>query len=221
MSAGEAVGTTVFDWARDALGVTINEMFGQTEMNYIVGNSHTLWPAKPGSMGRPYPGHRIARDRRRRQRSRGRARWARSPCTGSRPTAARIRCSSSSTSRIPEAPREQVHRRLVPHRRSREARRGRLPVVPGPRRRHVQGRRLPDRSLGDRELPGQAPGGRQCRGRAVARRNARQRRQGVHRPDARALGHRRRWTTTSSSTCAGTSRPTNIRRKSSSSTRCR
>jgi acyl-coenzyme A synthetase/AMP-(fatty) acid ligase len=35
--------------------VTINEMFGQTEMNYIVGNSHTLWPVKPGSMGRPYP----------------------------------------------------------------------------------------------------------------------------------------------------------------------
>ena len=60
MSAGEAVGTTVFAWAQQALGVTINEMFGQTEMNYIVGNSHTLWPAKPGSMGRPYPGHRIA-----------------------------------------------------------------------------------------------------------------------------------------------------------------
>ena len=59
MSAGEAVGTTVFEWARDALGVTINEMFGQTEMNYIVGNSHALWPAKPGSMGRPYPGHRV------------------------------------------------------------------------------------------------------------------------------------------------------------------
>jgi acetyl-CoA synthetase len=59
MSAGEAVGTAVFDWARDALGVTINEMFGQTEMNYIVGNSQALWPAKPGSMGRPYPGHRI------------------------------------------------------------------------------------------------------------------------------------------------------------------
>ena len=60
MSAGEAVGTTVFSWAQEALGVTINEMFGQTEMNYIVGNSHALWPAKPGSMGRPYPGHRIA-----------------------------------------------------------------------------------------------------------------------------------------------------------------
>jgi acetyl-CoA synthetase len=60
MSAGEAVGTTVFTWAQEALGVTINEMFGQTEMNYIVGNSHTLWPAQAGSMGRPYPGHRIA-----------------------------------------------------------------------------------------------------------------------------------------------------------------
>jgi acetyl-CoA synthetase len=60
MSAGEAVGTTVIEWAREALGVTINEMFGQTETNYIVGNSHALWPAKPGSMGRPYPGHRIA-----------------------------------------------------------------------------------------------------------------------------------------------------------------
>jgi acetyl-CoA synthetase len=59
MSAGEAVGTAVFEWAREALGVTINEMFGQTEMNYIVGNSQALWPAKPGSMGRPYPGHRI------------------------------------------------------------------------------------------------------------------------------------------------------------------
>ncbi len=48
MSAGEAVGDAVFDWSRDALGVTVNEMFGQTEINYIVGNSHTLWPAKPG-----------------------------------------------------------------------------------------------------------------------------------------------------------------------------
>jgi len=60
MSAGESVGETVFEWSREALGVTVNEMFGQTEINYIVGNSHTLWPAKPGSIGRPYPGHRVA-----------------------------------------------------------------------------------------------------------------------------------------------------------------
>jgi acetyl-CoA synthetase len=35
-------------------------MFGQTEMNYVVGNSQASWPAKPGSMGRPYPGHSVA-----------------------------------------------------------------------------------------------------------------------------------------------------------------
>ena len=60
MSAGEAVGDAVFGWGQSALGVTINEMFGQTEMNYIVGNSAQRWPARPGSMGRPYPGHRVA-----------------------------------------------------------------------------------------------------------------------------------------------------------------
>lgn len=60
MSAGEAVGDAVFSWCRDALGVPVNEMFGQTEMNYVVGNCQLLWPAKPGSMGRAYPGHRVA-----------------------------------------------------------------------------------------------------------------------------------------------------------------
>lgn len=60
MSAGEAVGVTVFEWAKAELGVTINEMFGQTEINYVVGNCQSAWPAKPGSIGRPYPGHRVA-----------------------------------------------------------------------------------------------------------------------------------------------------------------
>ncbi|MFM2067843.1 MAG: hypothetical protein RLZZ584_2752 [Pseudomonadota bacterium] len=70
MSAGEAVGDAVFHWCRDQLGVVVNEMFGQTEINYIVGNcsryvdatgrAQPAWPARPGSMGRPYPGHRVA-----------------------------------------------------------------------------------------------------------------------------------------------------------------
>ena len=60
MSAGESVGETVFAWAREKLGVTINEMFGQTEVNYIVGNCAAAFPPKPGAMGRPYPGHRVA-----------------------------------------------------------------------------------------------------------------------------------------------------------------
>jgi acetyl-CoA synthetase len=59
MSAGEAVGDAVFDYCQAQLGVTVNEMFGQTEINYIVGNCAALWPPKPGSMGMGYPGHRL------------------------------------------------------------------------------------------------------------------------------------------------------------------
>jgi len=60
MSAGEAVGDAVFTYCRDRLGVTPNEMFGQTEINYVVGNCTRFWPARPGSMGKAYPGHRVA-----------------------------------------------------------------------------------------------------------------------------------------------------------------
>ena len=68
MSAGEAVGDAVFHYCREQLGVVANEMFGQTEINYVVGNCSMNgatdrgvgWPARAGSMGRPYPGHRVA-----------------------------------------------------------------------------------------------------------------------------------------------------------------
>ena len=60
MSAGEAVGDAVFGYCETQLGVKPNEMFGQTEMNYIVGNCNLRYPSKPGSMGMGYPGHRVA-----------------------------------------------------------------------------------------------------------------------------------------------------------------
>ena len=60
MSAGEAVGDAVFAYCQQQLGVTVNEMFGQTEVNYIVGNCSVFWPPKAGSMGKGYPGHRVA-----------------------------------------------------------------------------------------------------------------------------------------------------------------
>ncbi|HWI78903.1 MAG TPA: AMP-binding protein, partial [Ramlibacter sp.] len=68
MSAGEAVGDAVFSYCEQQLGVVVNEMFGQTEINYVVGNCSMNgqtsggigWPARAGSMGRPYPGHRVA-----------------------------------------------------------------------------------------------------------------------------------------------------------------
>ena len=59
MSAGEQVGEELIHWGREALGLTINEMWGQTEFNYIVGNCSAIMPPKPGSMGKPYPGHRV------------------------------------------------------------------------------------------------------------------------------------------------------------------
>ncbi len=59
MSAGEAVGDAVFGYCESQLGVKPNEMFGQTEINYIVGNCNWLWPSKPGSMGKGYPGHHV------------------------------------------------------------------------------------------------------------------------------------------------------------------
>jgi acetyl-CoA synthetase len=59
MSAGEAVGDAVFDYCEQQLGIRVNEMFGQTEINYIVGNCNRFWPSKPGSMGKGYPGHRV------------------------------------------------------------------------------------------------------------------------------------------------------------------
>ena len=60
MSAGEAVGDAVYGWCKDQLGIVPNEMFGQTEINYIVGNCNRFWPSKPGSMGKGYPGHQVA-----------------------------------------------------------------------------------------------------------------------------------------------------------------
>src|SRR4029077_16148179 len=44
----------------EALGVTVNEFYGQTEANLLVGNCASLYPIRPGSMGRPIPGHRGA-----------------------------------------------------------------------------------------------------------------------------------------------------------------
>ncbi|MDX1605642.1 MAG: AMP-binding protein, partial [Candidatus Competibacterales bacterium] len=57
MSAGETVGEALVAWGQESLGLTINEMWGQTECNYLVGNCSAILPVRPGAMGRPYPGH--------------------------------------------------------------------------------------------------------------------------------------------------------------------
>ncbi len=60
MSAGEQMGAEVFEWGKQALKLEINEMWGQTEFNYLVGNCSRILRVVPGSMGKPYPGHEVA-----------------------------------------------------------------------------------------------------------------------------------------------------------------
>lgn len=57
ISGGESVGKELHEWANAALGAPINEMFGQTECNLVLGSSAGIMPVKPGSLGRAVPGH--------------------------------------------------------------------------------------------------------------------------------------------------------------------
>jgi len=57
--AGEPMGVELLDWCRSALGVTPNEYYGQTECNLVVANCARIMEVKPGSMGRPVPGHTV------------------------------------------------------------------------------------------------------------------------------------------------------------------
>ncbi|HET6563742.1 MAG TPA: AMP-binding protein [Marmoricola sp.] len=60
MSGGEPLGSETLAWSREHFGVGINEIYGQTEANLLVGNSSEVWDVRPGSMGRPFPGHTLA-----------------------------------------------------------------------------------------------------------------------------------------------------------------
>ncbi|WP_327053073.1 AMP-binding protein [Halomicrococcus gelatinilyticus] len=60
-SGGEPLTPEILDWADEALsGVTVNEIYGQTEANLLVSNCHDWFEARPGSMGKPVPGHDVA-----------------------------------------------------------------------------------------------------------------------------------------------------------------
>lgn len=59
-SAGEALGAELLDWGRSVFGLPINEFYGQTECNAMIGNSAALFAVRPGSAGRAMPGHQIA-----------------------------------------------------------------------------------------------------------------------------------------------------------------
>jgi len=60
-SGGEPLTREILEWADTELaGTAINELYGQTEANLLVTNCRDWFPAKPGSMGKPVPGHDVA-----------------------------------------------------------------------------------------------------------------------------------------------------------------
>ena len=59
-SAGEPLGADTADFAQSLWSIVVNEFYGQTEANTVVGSNNRLGVLRPGSMGQPTPGHRVA-----------------------------------------------------------------------------------------------------------------------------------------------------------------
>ena len=59
-AAGEPLTPEILEWAADTFDdVPVNEFYGQTELNLVVGNSSTWFDARPESMGQPLPGYEV------------------------------------------------------------------------------------------------------------------------------------------------------------------
>jgi acetyl-CoA synthetase len=59
-SGGESLGAETYEWGKSAFGITINEFYGQTECNIVLGACGAQSMSKPGAIGKPVPGHRVA-----------------------------------------------------------------------------------------------------------------------------------------------------------------
>ncbi len=59
-SGGESLGEETYAWGREALGLTINEFYGQTECNLVLSSCAAIGISKPGAIGKPVPGHTVA-----------------------------------------------------------------------------------------------------------------------------------------------------------------
>jgi len=59
-SGGEALGAEVYEWGKSALGLEINEFYGQTECNLVVSACAQIGVYRAGAMGKAVPGHNVA-----------------------------------------------------------------------------------------------------------------------------------------------------------------
>jgi acetyl-CoA synthetase len=59
-SAGESLGRETYAWAKRTLGITVNEFYGQTECNIVLGSMASLGISRAGAIGKVTPGHTVA-----------------------------------------------------------------------------------------------------------------------------------------------------------------
>ncbi|WP_269585169.1 acyl-CoA synthetase [Roseibium sp. Sym1] len=59
-SAGESLGKETYDWFRDEFGFPVNEFYGQTECNAVLGSVADLGVSRSGAIGKATPGHDVA-----------------------------------------------------------------------------------------------------------------------------------------------------------------
>ena len=60
MTGGERAGAELIESTEAAFGTTPNEVYGQTEVSMVLGNSCRWLPVVPGALGMPYPRVRVA-----------------------------------------------------------------------------------------------------------------------------------------------------------------
>jgi acetyl-CoA synthetase len=59
-SGGETLGEELLQWGKAVFDLTINEFYGQTEVNLVVSNCSEIMDNLPGAMGKSVPGHTLA-----------------------------------------------------------------------------------------------------------------------------------------------------------------
>lgn len=59
-SGGESLGRETFEWAREELGISVNEFYGQTECNLVLSSCAAAGVTRAGAIGKPVPGHEVA-----------------------------------------------------------------------------------------------------------------------------------------------------------------